>query len=44
MLVMTGGRERTSAEYGELLEAAALRVVSVSATGGGFGVIEACRR
>ena len=44
MLVVTGGRERTSTDYAELLDAAALQRVRVSATGGGFGVIEARRR
>lgn len=44
MLVVTGGRERASAEYADLLDSAGLRHVSVTATGAGFGVIEARRR
>lgn len=44
MLVNTGGRERTEAEYRALLEAARLRVLSVRpASGSFFSVFEAAR-
>lgn len=41
MLVMTGGRERTEAEFRRLLEAAGLRVARVVATPSALSVIEA---
>lgn len=41
MLVNTGGRERTEAEYRELLEAAGLRVARILATPSAMRVIEA---
>lgn len=44
MLVITGGRERTVEEYETLLQISGMRVSSVCATGGGFGVIEATVR
>jgi hypothetical protein len=44
MLVNTGGRERTAAEYTVLLEAAGLRVDSVKPTAGGFYSCFECRR
>jgi O-methyltransferase domain/Dimerisation domain len=43
MLVNTGGRERTEAEYVALLESAALRVLAVRETGGFYRVFEAVR-
>ena len=44
MLVNTGGRERTSAEYAALLEGAGLRVDGVKPTSGGFYSCFECRR
>jgi hypothetical protein len=41
MLVQVGGRERTAAEFGTLLEAADLRLVRVVPTGTLFNVLEA---
>ncbi|MCA1650561.1 MAG: methyltransferase, partial [Acidobacteria bacterium] len=41
MLVMTGGRERTATEYGDLCAAAGLRLVRTIATGTPFFVVEA---
>jgi SAM-dependent methyltransferase len=41
MLVMTGGRERTATEYGDLCAAAGLRHVRTIATGTPFFVLEA---
>jgi SAM-dependent methyltransferase len=41
MLVITGGRERTNAEYGRLLEAAGLRLGKIEAVTFPYGVIEA---
>ncbi len=43
MLVLLGGRERTEAEYGELLEAANFRLDRVIPTHSPFSVIEATR-
>lgn len=43
MLVMLGGRERTAAEYGEMLRRAGFAVERVIPTGGMFGLIEAVR-
>jgi hypothetical protein len=43
MLLVTGGRERSAAEYRALLEAAGLRVVAERAAGGFYAVIEAAR-
>jgi SAM-dependent methyltransferase len=43
MLVLLGGRERTEAEYGELLAAAGFRLERVIPTHSPFGVIEATR-
>ncbi|XYI04254.1 methyltransferase [Sorangium sp. So ce1128] len=43
MLVNTGGRERTEAEYRALLDAAGLRVEVVRETPGIFRVFEATR-
>ena len=40
MLVVTGGRERTNAEYGELLAAAGLRLRRVTPVAFPYGVIE----
>jgi hypothetical protein len=40
MLVITGGRERTNAEYGELLAAAALKIANVQPVAFPYGVIE----
>jgi len=40
MLVVTGGRERTNAEYGELLAAAGLTPGQVQAVAPPYGVIE----
>jgi hypothetical protein len=44
MLVLTGGRERTLAEYRALLDAAGLEVVTARATARGLSVIEARAR
>jgi hypothetical protein len=41
MLVVTGGRERTNAEYGELLAAAGLRLGTVTPVALPYGIIEA---
>ncbi len=41
MLVITGGQERTNAEYGELLKAAGLKLNSVQPVAFPYGVIEA---
>ena len=41
MLVVTGGRQRTRAEYAALLEAASLRLIRVVGTDSGESVIEA---
>ena len=41
MLVMTGSRERTAAEYGELLADAGFRVTRVLPTASPFSIIEA---
>jgi hypothetical protein len=43
MLVILGGRERTEAEYGRLLEAAGFRLERVLPTHSPFSVIEATR-
>ena len=43
MLVNTGGRERTEAEYRALLDAAGLRVDAVRETPSFFRVFEAAR-
>ena len=40
MLVITGGRERTNAEYGRLLEAAGLRPGKIEPVTFPYGVIE----
>lgn len=40
MLVLTGGQERTNAEYGDLLQAAGLRLGRVQAVAFPYGVIE----
>ena len=44
MLVMTGGRERTAAEYGQLLDAAGLRLTRVIPTEAPLGIVEAEKR
>jgi hypothetical protein len=42
MLVCTGGRERTEAEFGALLDAAGLRLTTVTPTeGSGYSVMRA---
>jgi hypothetical protein len=41
MLVMTGGRERTAAEYGDLCAAAGLRLTRTIGTGTPFSIVEA---
>ncbi|HEY1295671.1 MAG TPA: methyltransferase [Chloroflexota bacterium] len=41
MLVLLGGRERTEAEYRELLDAAGLRLTSVRPTASDFSIVEA---
>jgi hypothetical protein len=41
MLVLTGGRERTNAEYGTLLDAAGLRLAAVHAIAFPYGMLEA---
>jgi hypothetical protein len=43
MLVMLGGRERTSEEYGEMLRRGGFAMQRVIPTGGMFGLIEATR-
>jgi hypothetical protein len=40
MLVITGGQERTNAEYGELLRAAGLKLGNVRPVAFPYGVIE----
>jgi hypothetical protein len=40
MLVLTGGRERTNAEYGELLAAAGLKLQGVTPVAAPYGVID----
>jgi hypothetical protein len=40
MLVVTGGQERTNAEYGKLLSAAGLTMMGVSAVAFPYGVVE----
>jgi hypothetical protein len=40
MLVLTGGRERTNAEYGKLLQAAGLKLGNLQAVALPYGVIE----
>ncbi len=40
MLVMTGGRERTEAEFGELFASAGFRLTRTALTPSGFGVLE----
>ena len=42
MLVVTGGRERTNAEYGQLLAEAGLSLAKVQPVAAPFGVIEGC--
>jgi SAM-dependent methyltransferase len=42
MLVITGGQERTNAEYGRLLEAAGLRLGKIEPVTFPYGVIEGC--
>ena len=44
MLVMTGGRERTEAEYRSLLEAAGFTLTRVAVTPLELAVIEAARQ
>jgi hypothetical protein len=44
MLVVTGGKERTNAEYGELLAGAGMSLVSVKPVDPPYGVIEGCAR
>lgn len=41
MLVLTGGKERTNAEYSELLETAGLKLETVRAVAFPYGIIEA---
>ena len=41
MMVVTGGRERTAAEYKALLETAQLNLVRILPTAGAFSVLEA---
>lgn len=41
MMVVLGGRERTNAEYGDLLARAGLRMTRFVPTASGFGVVEA---
>jgi hypothetical protein len=43
MLVVTGGMERTKAEYAVLLAAAGLRLAQVTAVAPPYGVIEGVR-
>ena len=44
MLVMTGGKERTEAEFGELFGAAGFDLVKVHPTEGPVGIVEGVRR
>jgi hypothetical protein len=44
MLILTGGQERTNAEYGELLTAAGLNLVDVLPVATPYGVIEGAPR
>ena len=41
MLVLSGGKERTNAEYGELLQTAGLKLKTVQAVAFPYGIIEA---
>jgi hypothetical protein len=41
MLTVTGGRERTAAQYGQLLDAAGFRLKSVKPTVTPFDILEA---
>ena len=41
MLVLSGGKERTNAEYGELLQTAGLKLGTVRAVAFPYGIIEA---
>lgn len=41
MLALTGGRERSAAEYGSLLERAGWELVTVTPTGGGVQLVQA---
>jgi hypothetical protein len=41
MLLFTNGRERTEAEYGDLLQQAKLTLANVTATASPFSIIEA---
>jgi len=43
MMLMTGGKERTEAEYRALLASAGLRVTRVVGTGTSMGILEARR-
>jgi hypothetical protein len=43
MLVMTGGRERTRAEYARLYESAGLELTRCVALASGFDIIEGLR-
>lgn len=43
MLIMTGGRERTAAEYGKLFEAAGLKLSNVIPTESMMGIVEAVK-
>ena len=43
MLVMPGGRERTTSEYAELLAAAGLKSIATQPTNSPFAVIEAVK-
>jgi SAM-dependent methyltransferase len=44
MLVLTGGRERTEDEFGELFERAGLRMVAVHPTQSALGIVEGVAR
>ena len=43
MMLMTGGKERTEAEYRRLLESAGLRVTRVLGTASSLSILEARR-
>ncbi|HET9313952.1 MAG TPA: methyltransferase, partial [Vicinamibacteria bacterium] len=43
MMLMTGGKERTEAEYRRLLESAGLRVTRVVGTASSLSILEARR-
>ena len=43
-MAVSGGRERTLEEHSDLLSRAGMKVIDVTAVGGGDSIIEAARR